>query len=497
MKANKLRIASMVLVIAGLFGGGRGRLSGAAGGGAEGCGGDPSAQFANNQAPTSDAASEADELAAIGELPRPTEGSCRTARPTEEQAAKLEAFTQRKLARFSGALTVTGATIPVYFHVIQSDKSNCTGLDAWAGMNCNGTVNDQQITNQIAVLNADFAGSGFTFALASVDRTTNDSWYNHCAGDSDLGGNEKAMKTALRKGGAAALNIYSCRPTDGFLCEGTFPDRASISPTLDGVVVNYMTLPGGVAAPYNLGRSATHAVGHWMGLYDTSQGGCSPTGDYVSDTPAEKTGASGCPTNRDTCTGTNYAGVDPITNFMDFTDDSCMTQFTTGQNSRMQSQWQAYRASAATSSSLAGKTANIVISAGISNTRTYLSVPSDGSRADLWTSDDSSGRQKWQFQLSADGVSYNILIGGGVSNTRKYLSVTSDGTKVDLYTSDDASGRQRWVVETVSGDLVRISISGGVSNTRKYLSSTSDGMKVDLYDVDDESGRQKWRIQAL
>ena len=239
--------------------------------------------------------------------------------------AEAEAdFAQRKA--LTPQAEVTGGVINVYFHVVNNGTSVA-----------NGNVTTQMINDQISVLNAAYAPWGWSFNLVSVDRTTNSTWFSSC----DNSTVEAQMKNALRVGTADDLNIYTCNPAGGLLGWATFPSWYAGNPSDDGVVLLHSSLPGGSAAPYNLGDTGTHEVGHWMGLYHTFQGGCNGNGDFVSDTPAEKSPAFGCPSGRDTCR--NKPGLDPITNFMDYTDDSCMFQFTAGQDARMDSQFTTYR----------------------------------------------------------------------------------------------------------------------------------------------------------
>lgn len=220
---------------------------------------------------------------------------------------------------------VTGGVINVYFHVIKQG----TGI-------ANGDVPDSMITQQINVLNQAFTGTGWSFNRVTTTRTTNSTWYKMQPGSTA----EAQAKAALHQGGATDLNVYTASPDGGYLGWATFPWSYSSQPTQDGVVVLYSSLPGGSAAPYNQGDTLTHEIGHWLGLYHTFQGGCSKSGDLVSDTPPERSPAYGCPTGRDSCRG---GGFDPIQNFMDYTDDACMFQFTPAQDSRMDSMYSAYR----------------------------------------------------------------------------------------------------------------------------------------------------------
>jgi hypothetical protein len=77
-----------------------------------------------------------------------------------------------------------------------------------------------------------------------------------------------------------------------------------------------------------------------LGLYHTFQNGCSGGGDAVEDTPFCAAPTEGCPATKDTCP---QPGTDPVRNFMDYSDDSCMRAFTPGQHQRVENMWKQYR----------------------------------------------------------------------------------------------------------------------------------------------------------
>lgn len=249
---------------------------------------------------------------------------CATRTPGEAETDRVQ--TQlRKSSPTYRPRPAGSVVVPVYFHVITQGAGEA-----------NGELSDATIAAQLAVLNAAYANTPYTFSLRAVSRTTNASWYAMGHGTTA----EREAKAALRQGGKDALNLYSCNPGGGLLGWATFPWSYTSNPVADGVVIAKGSVPGGGTTLYNEGDTAVHEVGHWLGLYHTFQGGCSKSGDYVSDTPSERSPAYDCATPVDTCAG---AGVDPIHNFMDYGTDDCIWEFSAGQRQRLDQMGLTYR----------------------------------------------------------------------------------------------------------------------------------------------------------
>jgi Pregnancy-associated plasma protein-A len=250
-----------------------------------------------------------------------------------KKMAEIEAHTARTVADLEAGRIVNGVLeIPVVFNVLYRTTSE--------------NISQSQLQSQIDVLNKDFnaqnsdyntannpyssvrANVGIRFVLDQINRkaTTRTSW-----------GTNNAMKSTSQGGLAAVspttkLNFWVCTIGGGTLGYAQFPGGAS---STDGVVCDsrYVGTNGTATAPFNLGRTATHEVGHWMNLRHI-WGDATCGSDFVSDTPTHNAPNSGVPAvgHRSTCSGTP---LEMYMNYMDYTDDRGMYMFSNGQKSRM------------------------------------------------------------------------------------------------------------------------------------------------------------------
>ncbi|KAF8643146.1 hypothetical protein AX16_009190 [Volvariella volvacea WC 439] len=213
----------------------------------------------------------------------------------------------------------------------------------WNVIAANGTreggwISTKTIKEQMRVVNQDFEGTGWSFRLTRTQRIFNKRYFsgiNITLGFEDPVFNEFTKR--FRRGGPETLNIYSLELPLPILGVGTFPALYEELQNLDGILLHHYIVPGGPLPPYDLGRTLTHEIGHWLGLLHTFQGGCEEPGDFVSDTAPQEAETGDC-NFRVMC------GI-PTTpnNFMDYNPDSCQTRFTAGQIQRMQEQTRAFR----------------------------------------------------------------------------------------------------------------------------------------------------------
>ncbi len=266
-----------------------------------------------------------------------------------EKKRKIEEFTAKFVSEYGKTAKARAVvTIPVVIHVLYKTAAQ--------------NISDAQIASQMKVLNDDFrklntdvskvptpfkplaSDIEINFVLAKQTptgaattgivrkATTKTSFIDNLDPYSDaLGGSN--IWDASRY-----MNIYVCNMAQplGFAADPSFPDSE------DAIVVHYTAFgtTGVVEAPYNLGRTATHEVGHWLNLAhiwgpgDPDVANCNDS-DSVGDTPNQAKSHGGKPTFPQlSCS--NGSNGDMFMNYMDYVDDAAMFMFTAGQKARMQ-----------------------------------------------------------------------------------------------------------------------------------------------------------------
>ncbi|WP_340064321.1 M43 family zinc metalloprotease [Ascidiimonas aurantiaca] len=255
--------------------------------------------------------------------------------------AEVENYTKRKIAqleqnRIDGDLI----TIPVVVHVIYSNSQENISL--------------AQIQSQLDVLNEDFrrlnadadntwsqaADMQIEFCLATVDPNGNaTSGITRKSSSRTSWGTNDAMKSSTQ-GGVDAwdttqyLNMWVCNIGGGILGYAQFPGGNAAT---DGVVMSPQYFGSSakgsgfyLSSPFDLGRTTTHEVGHFLNLRHIWGDGNCNFDDFVADTPSSDAPNYRCATGHVSC-----GSVDMVQNYMDYSDDACMNLFTQGQKNRM------------------------------------------------------------------------------------------------------------------------------------------------------------------
>lgn len=261
----------------------------------------------------------------------------------ENQLNQIELFTQQFIAENENSAERNVITIPIVFHVVYR--------------NAEQNISDAQINSQLTVLNEDYRklNANFSNTPNVFQGVAADLEIQFCLATRDPQGNPTSGITRTQttvngfstddkvkftnQGGINAwprdqyLNIWVCDLGNNLLGYAQFPGDAAAT---DGVVILYTSVGrpphNTFSPPYNLGRTLTHEVGHWLNLRHIwgDESNCSAS-DFVNDTPVQLDPNYGCKTHPSpTCNN----GGDMFMNYMDYGDDNCLTMFTDGQKQR-------------------------------------------------------------------------------------------------------------------------------------------------------------------
>lgn len=200
-------------------------------------------------------------------------------------------------------------SVPLHVHILQDSQGS-------------NPVSMEIINASVTRLNAGFARAGFTFQVESIETVVNDTWANVPRSNQGL---LDEISAALNVRVRNAANVY-IGLLEGFCGFASLP--YSQDPN-EAVYLDYTCLPGGRES--DAYDTIIHEMGHFMGLLHTfapEPNGCRGRGDYIADTPFQKIPHFKCK-RVDTCP--RRPGLDPVRNYMDYTEDSCNHRFTRGQ----------------------------------------------------------------------------------------------------------------------------------------------------------------------
>jgi chitodextrinase len=399
----------------------------------------------------------------------------------QQRMEQIESFTQQRVAEMeSNQARVDGQiiTIPVVVHVIYS--------------NANENISDAQIQSQLDVLNEDYrrtnadatskwsqaADTQIEFQLATIDPNGNPTTgITRKSSSTTSWGTNDAMKKSSQGGvdpwnTSEYLNMWVCNIGGGILGYAQFPGGSA---STDGVVMGPQYFGSSdkgsgfyLSAPFDKGRTTTHEVGHFLNLRHIWGDGACGADDFVSDTPESDAANYGCATGHTSC-----GSEDMVENYMDYSDDSCMNLFTTGQKNRMRAVLEA-----------GGSRRSLALSDKF-GTPCELAAPTGLASSNVG---DNGFTISWNAVSGAS--SYDVTVGGStvnVTGTSRTVSGLTAGTQYSVSVAakcaDGGAGASSSINVTTTGSApVNYCASKGNSVADEYIG------RVQLGAIDNSSG---------
>ncbi len=387
----------------------------------------------------------------------------------EVNMAQIEAFTQEFITNNAGE-SRSVVTIPVVFHVVWNNASE--------------NISDAQVLSQLDILNEDFRrlNDDVSETLPAFSGIAADTEIEFCLATVDPNGNPTTGITRTNTfrssfnaddkvkfdsdGGKDAwprdeyLNIWICDLGGGLLGYAQFPGGPA---STDGVVCDYLYFgnTGVATAPFDLGRTCTHEVGHWLNLrHIWGDGGCGAS-DFVADTPDASGPNYGCPLSSTSC-----GSIDNVQNYMDYTNDACMNMFTQGQGDRMQALFApgGSRFSILSSPACGGGGGD----------------PTCDAPTGLTTTDITTNSAVLNWGSVAGAVSYDVR--GREVGSATWLTGSTAGTTIN-YTGLTPGTDYEWQVQTVCAGS-----TSGYTTSTLFTSSTEGGGGCTDFGEPNESG---------